>query len=188
MAGLFFVRFIPYFRSDQNQPYLQRATVYSDEHLLIAQIQDGDPHAKRWLYDQYAAPMYGLLLQLFPSRQDANNALVRAFVHVFKNIGEYYLSGGISLFSWMMKQARETAEAEMYPAGLTGNEISILAKSGLMQFSCSLGVECREVFHLCYCMGLSRSVAAARLGLPEQRVFFLLQEAMKAFRKFSNSN
>ncbi|MRG46644.1 hypothetical protein GFS24_16090 [Chitinophaga sp. SYP-B3965] len=168
--------------------YLQPAAVYPDERILIEKIIAGDPHAKHWLYDQYAAPVYGLLLQLFPREQDADNALVRTFVHVFKNIRDYYHSGGISLFSWLMKQARETAEAEVPFAGLTGNDISILAKSGLMQFSDTLSVECREVFHLCYCMGLSRSVAAARLGKREQQVFVLLQQAMKAFRKFSNSN
>ncbi|SIO47502.1 RNA polymerase sigma factor [Chitinophaga niabensis] len=167
---------------------MQRAAVYPDERILIEKIKAGDPHAKHWLYDQYAAPVYGLLLQLFPRKQDANNALVRTFVHVFKNIEEYYHSGGISLFSWIMKQARETAEAEIPYAGLTGNDISILAKSGLMQFSSTLGVECREVFNQCYCMGLSRSVVAARLGLSEQQVFLLLQQAMIAFRKFSNNN
>jgi len=167
---------------------LQIAAVSPDERILIEKIKAGDPHAKHWLYDQYAAPIYGLLLQLFPREQDANNALVKTFVHVFKNIEEYYHSGGISLFSWLMKQAREIAEAEIPYAGLTGNEISILAKSGLMQFSSTLSVECREVFNQCYCMGLSRSVVAARLGLTEQQVLLLLQQAMKAFRKFSKSN
>ena len=167
---------------------MQRAILYPDERILIEKIKAGDPHAKYWLYDQYAASIYGLLLQLFPQEQDAANALVKTFVYVFKNIEEYYHSGGISLFSWLMKQARETAEAEIPFAGLTGNDISTLAKSGLMQFSSTLSVECSEVFNLCYCMGLSRSVVAARLGLPEQQVFLLLQQAMIAFRKFSNSN
>lgn len=167
---------------------MQIAAVSPDERILIEKIKAGDPHAKHWLYDKYAAPIYGLLLQLVPREQDANNALVKTFVHVFKNIEEYYHSGGISLFSWLMKQAREIAEAEIPYAGLTGNEISILAKSGLMQFSSTLSVECREVFNQCYCMGLSRSVVAARLGLTEQQVLLLLQQAMKAFRKFSKSN
>ncbi|QEH39992.1 sigma-70 family RNA polymerase sigma factor [Chitinophaga sp. XS-30] len=162
---------------------MQSQAVYLNERTLLEQIKAGDPAAKHWLYDQYAAAMYGFVLQLVPDQQEAANILLKTFTGIFENIDEYYQSGRISLFSWLLEKTREMA-VRVCPYGeLTGNE-----SNALIQFSRTLDEQCKQVFVLCYCKGLSRSNAAITMGVSEERVHQLLKEAMIAFRKFSTGN
>lgn len=159
---------------------MQSEAEFSDERTLLIHLQSGNPAAKRWLYDRYAAPMYGLLLQLAPDEQKARELLVKVFTWIFENIEEYYQSNGLSLFSWLLKKTREISISECPDIELTGNE-----SNTLIQFSETLDEQCRQVFVLCYCKGLPRSTVAKKLEISEQQVYQLLKEAMIAFRKFS---
>lgn len=159
---------------------MQTQVIYSDERILTADIKAGNPAAKHWFYDHYSAAIYGVLLQLVPDEQKASELLLKIFVWIFDNMDEYYQSGGLSLFLWVLKKTREIAVQEYPDAELTGNEANVL-----IQFSKTLNEQCKQAFVLCYCKGLSRSNAAGRMGVSEQMVYQLLKEAMIAFRIFS---
>lgn len=64
-----------------------------------------------WVFDQlfkrYSSAIFGHLLQLLPTREDAEEVLQEAFIKIWKNLGTYDSSKG-RLFTWMLRIARNT--------------------------------------------------------------------------------
>ncbi|MBO9153020.1 RNA polymerase sigma factor [Chitinophaga sp. GCM10012297] len=154
------------------------------EEILLAQLREGNIVAKQWLYDRYAAPLYGHLIQLTGAKPIADDLLVITFERIFKNIHEYEQSRGISLFSWLIKMARETAIKTPSDAGLTGNDITH-SRSGALHFMNALSEQCKRVFVLCYYKGFSRIETAKQLDMTDEQVLNYLKEALTALRRFS---
>ncbi|WP_346316919.1 sigma-70 family RNA polymerase sigma factor [Chitinophaga sp. YIM B06452] len=165
---------------------MQPEPVFPTEEILLAQLRAGNPMARQWLYDRYAAPLYGLLRELAPGRSVADELLVASFKQIFKNIHRYDQSQGLSLFSWLIKMSRETAIRLLPEERLTGNDFTH-SISGMLQFTDALSEQCRRVFVLCYCKGLSRSEAAKKLDMKEEQVLSCLKEALIELRKFSRN-
>ncbi|WP_162946631.1 RNA polymerase sigma factor [Chitinophaga barathri] len=163
---------------------MQPEQVFPTEEILLAKLRAGDIAARQWLYDRYAAPLYGHLLLLAGTKLLADELLIISFERIFKNIREYDQSHGISLFSWVIKMARETAIKMLPSAGLTGNELTH-SRSGILHFTNTLSEQCRKVFVLCYCRGLSRIEAGKQLDMTEEEVLRCLKEALTELRRFS---
>lgn len=160
---------------------LQSGADYTDEHLLLLHIQANVPAARRWLYDRYGAAMYGQLLVLLPEEQQAKDVLVKVFEALHEIVGNYNKSGGLSLFSWLLKKTREYATMEYPEATLTSN----CNKNTLVEFYSTLTEQCQQAFVLAYCKGISRQSIAERMGMDVPKVNELLREAMIAFRKYT---
>lgn len=163
---------------------MQPEQVFPTEEILVAQLRAGDIAARQWLYDHYAAPLYGHLIQMAGSKLLADELLVRTFERIFKNIHEYEQSHGLSLFSWLIKMARETAIKTLPGAGLTGNDVT-LSRSGALHFMNTLSEQCKRVFVLCYYKGLSRTETAKKLDMTDDQVLHCLKEALTELRRFS---
>ncbi|MEO9547443.1 MAG: RNA polymerase sigma factor [Crocinitomicaceae bacterium] len=87
--------------------HLNQSTTISSEEI-VSRLLKGDPEACSALYDQYAGSLYGVILKIVRSEDDAQDVLQDAFVKIWKNIKKFDRSKG-TLFTWMLNIARNTA-------------------------------------------------------------------------------
>ncbi|HVI48490.1 MAG TPA: sigma factor-like helix-turn-helix DNA-binding protein [Chitinophaga sp.] len=153
--------------------------------MLVERLAMGDPAAKELLYDRYAGALYGMVLQLVPVKDRANDVIVRVFTWAFSHIDAFNVSGHRTLFAWLLRKTREFAIKEVLPeSALTGTEIMEKEQGVLQRFYLDLPAIEQQVFRLCYFKGLSITTIARMLAMPEGQVNEILGAAMKAFRQF----
>lgn len=154
----------------------------------------GDLAARQILYDKYAGALYGVVLQLVPVKEQANEVLVKVFTYAFQNIRGFTESGHFSLFAWLMKQAREISlrEAPSVPVTTEANpgeqQLALRNNHYIQRFTANLPEQNSQIFRLCYYKGLSTQAVANLLGRNEEEVKQSLQAAMVEFRKYLQTN
>ena len=72
---------------------------YTDAELLQA-LQAHDEGAFGYLYDAYSKALYGIILQIIPQPETAEDTLQEVFVRIWQNIGAYDPHDGLNLI-WM---------------------------------------------------------------------------------------
>jgi RNA polymerase sigma-70 factor (ECF subfamily) len=77
------------------------ASLYSTDDRLIDRCADGDIHAFRELYDRWKSPLYSLAHRFHGNREDAEDSLQEAFVHMYRNIGSFRREAKFE--SWMYR-------------------------------------------------------------------------------------
>jgi RNA polymerase sigma factor (sigma-70 family) len=82
---------------------------FSNISNLISSLQQKDERAFAYLYDNYSAALYGVVLKVVSDADDANDVLQEAFVSIWKSIDTYDANRGGSLFTWMLNIARNKA-------------------------------------------------------------------------------
>ena len=75
---------------------------------LVSLLKSNSRPAFDYLYDNYSAPLYGIILKIVKSEETAADVLQDTFVKIWKNIGSYHSERG-TLFTWMLNVARNTA-------------------------------------------------------------------------------
>lgn len=71
-------------------------------------MQNRDNKAFAYLYDNYAAALYSIILQIVNDAELANDVLQEVFVNIWRRI-EQYDAGKGRLFTWMMNIARNAS-------------------------------------------------------------------------------
>jgi len=165
---------------------LQQTLVHIKEQILLEQLAAGEPAAKELFYDKYAGALYGVILQIIPVREVADEVMVKTFTHVYQYIHEYKNSANTNLFAWLLRKTREIAIGEILPLGYgaTGNDLMVRNNSHLQQFAAGLSDERQQVFRLCYFRGVSQMMVATILGVEEETVKQILRATMIELRKF----
>ncbi|MBS1574531.1 MAG: sigma-70 family RNA polymerase sigma factor [Bacteroidetes bacterium] len=75
---------------------------------LVALLQQRNNQAFTYLYDNYSGALYGIINQIVPDRESANDVLQEVFINIWRKIGTYDLSKG-RLFTWMLNIARNAS-------------------------------------------------------------------------------
>lgn len=83
-------------------------TLTYTEQELVSLLQNRDNKAFAYLYDNYAAALYSIILQIVNDAELANDVLQEVFVNIWRRIEQYDASKG-RLFTWMMNIARNAA-------------------------------------------------------------------------------
>jgi len=78
------------------------------EEELVASLQSGDQSALGILYDNYSSALFGVILRIVESQENAEDVLQEAFVKIWRNIASYDRSKG-KLYTWLINIARNTA-------------------------------------------------------------------------------
>lgn len=71
------------------------------DHTLLDRCADGDLFAFRELYEQWKTPLYSLAYRFHGNREDAEDTLQEAFVHMYRGIGGFRREAQFS--SWMYR-------------------------------------------------------------------------------------
>ncbi len=80
---------------------------YTEEDL-VRLLKQRDEAAFRYLYDNYASALYGVILGICPEAQTANDVLQECFVKIWR-LMEQYDPAKARLFTWMHNIARSGA-------------------------------------------------------------------------------
>lgn len=78
------------------------------EQELISCLQQRDNQAFSYLYDNYSGAIYGIISQIVPEKETANDVMQEVFVNIWKKIESYDPSKG-RLFTWMLNVARNAS-------------------------------------------------------------------------------
>ena len=89
-------------------------TKYTEEEL-VSSLKNGEQYALEFLYDNYSAALFGVILRIVESqpaspsdRENAEDVLQDVFVKIWRNIASYDKSKG-KLYTWLINIARNAA-------------------------------------------------------------------------------
>ena len=85
---------------------LQKKSLSQDE--LIALLKNRNEGGFNYLYDNYSAALYGVILRIVIFKDDTVEVLQDVFVKIWNSIAQYDSSKG-TLYTWMLNIARNTA-------------------------------------------------------------------------------
>lgn len=159
--------------------YENKPTPFAMNELVqMAQLAEGQPAAKQWLYDRYAGAVYGVILQAGIDTLVARQVLAQTFDIVFAALAHKKMPNPKHALPLLLQTARRLCPAGNDP---TKGEVS------LQQFTNTLETPIKAVFHLCYARNLPHEHAAATLNLSLPEIQSLLTTGMIAFRKYLQS-
>ncbi len=79
-----------------------------DQETLIELLKEGNDEAYEYLYDHYAATLFGIISRIVTEQEQAENLLQDCFVKIWKYIASYDSAKG-TLATWLINIARNTA-------------------------------------------------------------------------------
>ncbi|MEI2694564.1 MAG: sigma-70 family RNA polymerase sigma factor [Saprospiraceae bacterium] len=150
---------------------------------MIDRLQQGDNAAFEYLYDHYAATMFGIIKRIVTKEEDAENLLQDCFVKIWRYIGTYEVEKG-SLATWLINIARNTAidhtrskhfireTKNQNLDSLVSIESRVLSVSqqedtlDLRQLVLKIDPSCRKVLEWMYFDGLTQQEISEEYGLP----------------------
>jgi RNA polymerase sigma-70 factor, ECF subfamily len=172
----------------------------SDVQLLHA-IAARDDAALARLYDRYRLILFGLLLRILNSREEAEDVLQEVFLQIWRRAGDFDEARG-QAFTWMVTLARSRAidrlrviNARRRLAAAATDEISERVSDSAVNAAESeqrqivsvalaqIPDEQRRTLILAYFEGLTQSEIATRLGAPLGTVKTRMRSGMTKLRE-----
>lgn len=185
----------------------KRARPFVAEEVLLEKLRQRDQQAFQWLYDQYSAALFGVIVKVVREEEQARDVLQDSFVKIWRNLDSYDASKG-RLFTWLLNVARNTAidalrssQANNKPSAAKtihpdADTVHIVdrqqstppinpAHIGLKDVVEKLRPDRRQLIDLVYFGGFTHEEAADELGLPlgtvKTRIRAALQELKQLF-------
>ncbi len=172
----------------------------SDVALLQA-IARGDEASLARLYDQYRVILFGLLVRILNSREEAEDVLQEVFLQVWRRAGDYDEQRG-KPFTWLVtltrsraidrlrvlsaRQRLATSVAQDQPAEASDalkETVHSEQKDIVRQALEELPEEQRRTLLLAYFEGLTQTEIAAKLNAPLGTVKTRMRSAMTKLRE-----
>ena len=173
---------------------------YSESELLEG-LQQHDEQAYSFLYDHYSKALFGIIFQIIPQQEIAEDVLQEVFVKIWQHIKSYDVSKG-RLYTWMLNIARNqaidrTRSKDFNNRGKTtelsenvyeesGAEIK-LDDVGLRKTLENLPEENRKLIELAYFQGYTQEEIANMLNIPLGTVKTRIRATIMQLRKILSS-
>lgn len=168
---------------------------YTDDELVIL-LKQGKTAAYAYLYDEYAAALYGIILRIIEDKTTGRDLLQVTLLKIWRNIHSYDPARG-SLFSWMLTIARNSALDMLNSSHYKHSRLMTPVDGNLMQVASPdttnhqhlreiirrLKAEHRIVIELSYFQGYTQQQIAEILNIPLGTVKTRLEAAKVALRK-----
>jgi RNA polymerase sigma-70 factor, ECF subfamily len=171
----------------------------SDVELLHA-VSRGDEAALARLYDQYRVILFGLLVRILGSREEAEDVLQDVFIQVWRRARDFDEKRG-KPFTWLVTLARSRAIDRLRLLGARRRLVESAAKNQTEEVSDALSdaiqagqrdiiqralaelpEEQKQALVLAYYDGLTQSEIASRLGTPLGTVKTRMRSGMAKLR------
>jgi len=168
---------------------------------LLQAIARGDEASLARLYDQYRVILFGLLVRILNSREEAEDVLQEVFLQVWRRAGDYDEQRG-KPFTWLVtltrsraidrlrvlsaRQRLATAAAQDQPAEASDalkETVRSEQKDIVRQALAELPEEQRRTLLLAYFEGLTQTEIAAKLNAPLGTVKTRMRSAMTKLRE-----
>ena len=171
----------------------------SDVELLHA-VAGGDEEALARLYDRYRLILFGLLLRILGSREEAEDVLQDVFIQVWRRARDFDEKRG-KPFTWLVTLARSRAIDRLRLLGARNRLAESVAKDQVDEVSDALSetihsgqreivqlalaelpAEQKEALVLAYYDGLTQSEIASQLGTPLGTIKTRMRSGMMKLR------
>jgi len=176
---------------------LSTQTTYEEQDLIL-RLRQQDDQAFSYLYDHYSGALYGVIKQIVPDLELANDVLQEVFVNIWRKIGSYDASKG-RLFTWMLNIARNAAidktRSKAYQEGLRQQSLTEdtvltgvavvhpgMDDYGLKKQLLKLKEEQRLLIDLSYYHGYTHEQIAKALNMPVGTVKTRIRSALTQLR------
>ncbi|HKO97216.1 MAG TPA: sigma-70 family RNA polymerase sigma factor [Pyrinomonadaceae bacterium] len=172
---------------------------FSDVELLHA-VARGDEVALARLYDQYRVILFGLLLRILNSREEAEDVLQDVFIQVWRRARDFDEKRG-KPFTWLVTLTRSRAIDRLRLLGARNRLAESASKNKSDEVSDALSdtirsgqrelvkkaldelpTEQKEALVLAYYDGLTQSEIASQLGTPLGTVKTRMRSGMNKLR------
>ncbi len=171
---------------------------YTEEEL-VALLQSRSEAGFSYLYDHYAAALYGLLLHMSGQPEAANDLLQEVFVKIWNHFDRYDPAMG-RLYTWMIQITRNTAldylKSKHYRNSLQNQPLSAAVSNsgnqsglpttdyiGLNKLLDQLDTDKKQLIDLAYFKGYTQDEISRHLGIPLGTVKTRLRAAFVILRK-----
>ncbi len=158
-------------------PYTQNT-----EQELVTSLKNKDQQAFGYLYDNYAAALYGIIMKMLNREDAAQDLLQEVFVKIWRSIDSYDAEKG-KLYTWMLNITRNAAidvlrssrfNQDKKISGIENNvhDSEALTTSiktdhlGLKKIVSGLKEEYRLIIDLAYFKGYTQEEIAQALNIP----------------------
>ena len=184
---------------------MQPEQAQSADVQLLKAVARGDERALAELYDQYRVVLFGLLMRILNSREEAEDVLQEVFMQVWRRAGDFDESRG-KPFTWLVTVARSrgidrlrslgarervAVAATREPHEETSDAASDAFRSEQHQLVRSalaqLPEEQKRPLVLAYFDGLTQSEIAEKLGAPLGTVKTRMRNGMNKLRELLRS-
>ncbi|WP_242692308.1 RNA polymerase sigma factor [Aridibaculum aurantiacum] len=161
-------------------------------------MQQRKQEAYNYLYDNYAAALYSIILNIVPDRDMASDVLQEVFVKIWKQIDTYDTGKG-RLFTWMLNVARNSGidmvRSKNYQKSQQNRELTdnvhiaggTVATNtdtiGLRKLVHTLKDEYRVLVELSYFEGYTQDEISKMLAIPLGTVKTRLRAALIQLKK-----
>lgn len=159
-----------------------KSKIKYSENELVALLVSGEKKAFEYLYDNYAATLYGVLRKITRDEELAQDVLQEAFVKIWNNISKYDPNKG-TLFTWMLNLSRNLAIDKLrgkrfkYEIQSLDQNVSMLEGNNTVEQSIeTIGIKTkitdvltedkRQIIDAIYFGGLTQEEAAKELNIP----------------------
>lgn len=172
-------------------------TKYTEQEL-VALLQQREQSAFSYLYDNYSAALYGIIVAIVPDRELANDVLQEVFVKIWRQATSYNAEKG-RLFTWMMNIARNASidmlRSKNYQSSQQNRELTetVYEKGGsiatnieyigLRKIVHSLKEEYKVLVELSYFQGYTQDEISKMLNMPLGTVKTRLRNALIQLRE-----
>ena len=172
---------------------------YSEEELVYL-LKERDQSAFSYLYDNYAAVLYGIIFKMLDNRELAEDVLQEAFVKIWNNFSNYDSIKG-RLFTWMLNLTRNLTidtirskgykkQSKIQNSDNTVNNISDNTNTaesfdalGIRKHLTLLKNDQRQIIDLAYFGGFTQDEISKRLDIPLGTVKTRMRTAISELRK-----
>ena len=133
-----------------------------DEQLAVL-IKQADRQSMEILYDKYAPALFGIICRITNNEKLAAEILKKSFANALTQISGFN-SSGISLFSWLINIARQSAFEEIIPEQVLKPETdkNVYETAGNENTG-------DAAFKLAFYKGMSCTEACKKLGLTQSQ-------------------
>ncbi len=152
------------------------------EQELVASLKEKNQQAFSYLYDNYAAALYGVIMKMLNKEEAAKDLLQEVFLKIWRNIDSYDAGKG-KLYTWMLNIARNASidvlrsssfnqEKKISAIENNVNDNSALTTSiktdhvGLKQIVAGLKEDHKQIIDLAYFKGYTQEEIAKELNIP----------------------
>jgi len=168
-----------------------------NEAELVAMLKQRTQSAFNYLYDNYSASLYTVILSILQDKELANDTLQEVFIKIWRQIEQYNPDKG-RLFTWMVnisrnasidilrskdyhsqKQNRELTENVYNVAGTVNIETD---KIGLRKLISNLKDDQKILIELAYFQGYTQDEISKLLNMPLGTVKTRLRSALIQLR------
>lgn len=174
------------------------------EQDLILKLKERNDQAYSYLYDNYSAVLYSIILKILRETELANDVLQEVFINIWRKIESYDPAKG-RLFTWMLNIARNASidmlrskdyQNSQKNQGLTENvhtktsgqtQLPEIDNIGLVKILEKLKIEYRVLLELSYFKGYTHEEIAEIEDIPLGTVKTRIRSALLQLKEYLKS-